>query len=364
MNPLLKSFLFSLDPETAHNFVKQSACVLPLKSWSKKNRVRSPLLKVERDGLTFENPIGLAAGFDKTAESLKLIHALGFGFAELGSVSLMPCEGNTKPRIFRLLEDESLINWMGLPNPGIEDFLKNLKSNKTGLPVGINIVKTPDFAYDDLNEPIKDGIEDFVEAYTFAMNAGDYHCLNLSCPNSGDARLFEAPELFKKLASEIGLARAGARKHIPLYIKISPDLGEKDLEKTLNIADNAGFDGVVVSNTTNKREGLKSQLTDEQMSRGGLSGQALRKRSAGQLKRVRKILGPDKTLISVGGISTFDDVLSRLSAGAHMVQIYTGLIYGGTDLICKLNSKLKDYCASQGVKNYSELIGQKLLQKQ
>ena len=356
----LKTLLFNLDPETAHDVVKRLACLLPHSLLRKQNQIQSPVLKLRWQNLNFNNPIGLAAGFDKEAKALPLIESLGFGFVELGSVSYTPCEGNPKPRIFRLVKDEALINWMGLPNPGIETFLENLKHSTSQLPRGISLVKTPDMAFELQKITAKNGIDDFVDSYTMAHNQADYICLNLSCPNSGEAKLFEAPQEFQTLAREISLARTSLLSTTPLFVKISPALEKADLHKTVELALKYNFDGFVVSNTTTTRPNLKSSLKAEQKKRGGLSGRPLLKLANAQLKLVYDMVGKEKLIMGVGGVHDLPSLLSKLQNGASCVQVYTGLIYGGMSFVRNLNLELLQFCEKRGVKNYLELVGQKL----
>lgn len=360
MTDWLKTLLFSLEPETAHQFAKKLSCVLPHSVLRRQNQIQSPVLKMHWQNLSFSNPIGLAAGFDKEASALQLIETLGFGFVELGSVSYAPCDGNTKPRIFRLLEDEALINWMGLPNPGIEKFLENLHKQHSQLPRGISLVKTPDMAFAAQKRAVKNGIDDFVDSFTLAHNQADYICLNLSCPNSGEAKLFEDPNQFAALAREISLARTSLTSETPLFIKISPMLAPADLQKTVELALKYNFDGFVVSNTLTSRPELKTTLSAEQKKRGGLSGKPVLTAANAQLKRVYEIVGREKCIMGVGGIHDLESLLSKLQNGASCFQVYTGLIYGGFSFVRDLNRGLVAYCEKRGVKHYSELIGQKI----
>ncbi len=360
MTDWLKTLLFTLEPETAHQLVKKLSCLLPHSLLRRQNQVQSSVLSMRLQNLNFTNPIGLAAGFDKDATALNFIETLGFGFVELGSVSYAPCDGNEKPRIFRLLDDEALINWMGLPNPGIEKFLANLQKNRSKLPHGISLVKTPDMAFALQKLAPKNGIDDFVDSFTLAHNKANYICLNLSCPNSGEAKLFEDPSQFATLAREISLARTSLNSETPVFIKISPMLTADNVQKTVELALKYNFDGFVVSNTTTARPEFKTDLTAEQKKRGGLSGRPLLPAANTQLKRVYEIVGREKCIMGVGGIHDLPSLLSKLQNGASCFQVYTGLIYGGITFVRDLNRGLLEFCEKRGVKHYSELIGQKL----
>lgn len=361
MTNWLKPLLFCLDPEKAHNYVKKITQYVPLSAWGINNQVVAPELSFSWQGLEFKNPLGLAAGFDKTSESLRLIEQLGFGFAELGSVSYWPCSGHPEPRIFRLPQDEALINWMGLPNPGAEQFLKHLKKSPHHLPRGVSLVKTPDFVFSQSSLKPKNGIDDFVDSYSVLHKDADYICFNLSCPNSGESHFFEHPDLFQSLASEISLTRNSLQSQTPILIKISPSLDSTLLKRTVELALKYDFDGFVVSNTTAERPALSTSLSNELKKRGGLSGRPLLKLANEQQKRVFEIVGRKKLIIGVGGVADLPSLLSKFENGASLVQIYTGLVYGGLRFVRDLNRGLREFCEKQGLKNYQDLVGKKIL---
>lgn len=344
---LLKKILFLFDPETAHNLVKELSKTIPVSAIKRWTHVADACLIAKMGSLQMSNPIGLAAGFDKNAEMLDLIHALDFGHAEIGSVTAIPSPGNPKPRIFRLLKDESLINWMGLPNEGASKILERLKKNPPPLPIGINIAKTP--GHTDA------AVADYVTTYTTLATHGDYVVFNLSCPNTEDGKTFEDPVFFAELAGEIKRARQKLGQQKPHLIKISPDLNESGTENLVTLALKNGMDGFVVSNTTKKRTGLVSNLTSDLKSRGGLSGRGLKNLADKQLAVVRQMAGPKAHLIGVGGILEFDDLVKKLHLGANLVQIYTGFIYRGPFFVRDLNLELLRLCQKLALKHYSEL---------
>lgn len=359
MYSLLKRALFLLGPETAHDAVKALSKLAPLGAIKSFTCVTHPALESRIGATLLKNPIGLAAGFDKNAEMLPFLEALGFGFVELGSVTALPCLGTPKPRIARLSADESLINWMGLPNVGADAFAKRVQSRSTNVPIGINIAKTPDFAYNDASNKPKDGIVDFLETYEKLSRFGHYTVFNLSCPNTGETRSFEDLGLFTELGSAIADLNAKLEDLKPVYLKISPDLDTNSLTKLVETACDIGFDGFVVSNTTKQRPPLKTTLTGELRNRGGLSGRALSALSLAQLTRVREIMDRKRTLIAVGGIMSFEDLVERFRAGADLCQIYTGLIYNGPLFVKDLNAKLAGLCEKRGYKNYRDLAAEK-----
>ncbi|MDO8518932.1 MAG: quinone-dependent dihydroorotate dehydrogenase, partial [Deltaproteobacteria bacterium] len=321
MYSLFKKLLFTLDPETTHNLAKRAAPILPLLGCKS---ISSPVLKASIGGTKLENPIGLAAGFDKNGNMLGLASALGFGFTEIGSVTSIPCKGNPRPRIFRLPKDESIINRMGLPNQGADAVAKRLAKTKDKIPYGINIAKTPD----NYSPPYRSGIEDFLATFDKLKDFGKYIVFNLSCPNTAGGKTFEEPEVFKKLAKSVADVRKKMAAPKPILIKISPDLEEKKLFALVESACSFGFDGFVMTNTTLKRPNLKTgPFTVGKMGVGGLSGGALAKKADEQLSAVHQ-MAPDKILIGVGGIINFEGLLNKLSRGASLFQIYTGLVYG------------------------------------
>lgn len=346
-----------MDPETAHHAVKAVAKTAPTAMIRALAGFEHPTLAAKLGDTNLKNPIGLAAGFDKNGEMISFLEALGFGFLELGSVTALPCRGNPKPRIFRLPADESLINWMGLPNVGADEFAKNFKNRKAKIPCGLNIAKTPDFAFEAAKRKPKTGVEDFLETYAKLAGLGHYTVFNLSCPNTGESVLFESPELFPVLGREIVQANHRLKDKKPVLLKLSPDLWEKDLAKVVETALKLGFDGFVVANTTRSRAGLKTPITGEIKDRGGLSGRGLKKAANAQLARVYNITGKNAILIAVGGIMSFDDLLEKFALGASLCQIYTGLIYNGPFFVKELNRKLAAFCEDNDLQSYRELVG-------
>lgn len=357
MYRLLKPILFSFDPETAHNAIKKLSLVAP-KSWLRSLTFVKSLRLVSSIGeKPLSNPIGLAAGFDKNGEIIDFMGSLGFGFLEIGSITAKPCAGNERPRIFRLPNEQSLINRMGLPNLGASVIAKKFaqkKINKFSFPLGMNIAKTPDFVK---KEEKIDGIDDFLQTFAKLHSYGAYIVFNLSCPNTDDGIHFEDPRIFKDLAKAVYSERKSFSVTKPVLIKISPDLNKKSLTQTVELACDYGFDGFVVSNTTLNRGALK---TPDPIEKGGLSGKGLTKLANAQLKQVYEIVGRKKLIIGVGGIMSFEDLKVKLSLGASLFQIYTGLIYQGPFFVKELNQKLDQFCEREGVKNYQELIGEPL----
>lgn len=357
MYSLLRNFLFSLHPEFAHDLVKSTSPVIPKFLLSKLTHFESPRLHCSVGKQALLNPIGLAAGFDKNGGLVNFLEAIGFGYLELGSVTALPCDGNPKPRIFRLPLDQSLINRMGLPNIGAQKFETQFAKLKPAIPIGINISKTPNFAQPEKKLSVED---DYITTFRNVHRFASYIVLNLSCPNSGESKLLEDPTEFLPLAKAIAKEREISKFKNPLLIKISPDLDKPSLHKLVDLACKYDFDGFVLTNTTTQRplkRTLQKKILD--IGRGGLSGQALREMSNSQLHMVFDIVGRNKLLIGVGGIMGFEDLLQKLKCGASLFQVYTGFIYNGPLFVKQLNQQLDAHCKKLGVKNYMELVGEK-----
>lgn len=352
----IKKILFLLDPEVAHDIIKKLAPLLANPLTRKLTRVENLTLSAKIGAVPLKNPIGLAAGFDKNGDVLPLMEALGFGFAELGSVTAEPCVGNAKPRVLRLPDDESLINFMGLPNVGAQVFAEKMRATPVSIPYGVNIAKTP--ACVKCETGGTSDIADFLKSFELLHAFGLYTTLNLSCPNTGDTKTFEDPGLFKELATAIMHSKKSQNSHQPIFLKLSPDLEDDKLTSLVESACDFGFDGFVISNTTRTRPHLQTTLTEPWLTRGGLSGRALAPLSNALLKKVFQRVGRRKTLVAVGGIRDCHDLLTKLSLGAELFQIYTGLIYQGPFFVRHLLQGLVQHCETRGVKNYQDLIGE------
>jgi dihydroorotate dehydrogenase len=314
-----QKLLFSFDPETAHGMsIAALRCGLPVGAGGP----RDPRLKISLCGLDFPNPLGMAAGYDKNAEVPDALLGLGFGFAEVGTITPLPQPGNPKPRIFRLTADEAVINRLGFNNEGHAAAEKRLAARK-GKPgiVGVNIGANKDSA---------DRIADYERGVArFAPYAG-YLTVNISSPNTPGLRNMQAREQLGELLSRVMAARALAPAQPPIFLKIAPDLVEAELEDIAAEIAEKKIDGVIVSNTTLARTGLRSSGSVNET--GGLSGKPLFERSTAVLARMRKLLGPKIAIIGVGGVDSTETALEKIRAGADLVQLYTGMIYAGPAL--------------------------------
>lgn len=332
---LVKPLLFRLDPEDAHNLLfrnlrrlQQSQRFLQFtQRMLGHHSASSGKLARRCSGLSFPNPVGLAAGFDKNAELIPSLTAAGFGFLEIGSITAHPHGGNPKPRMFRLPEDQALINRMGLNNKGAEHIMQQLRRYhySSPIPLGVNIAKTP-LSYNSTDE----SIQDYVDSYKIAVKGSDYITLNISCPNTGDGKSFEEVSLFETLLRAIQPHRPA---NSPLFVKFSSDTENSRLCELLEVAEAFEINGYVAVNTSNRRSGLKS--SEEQLSRigrGGLSGKPLAETAISRIQLIRRQTRPERTLISVGGIMNPEDARMRLETGADLIQLYTGLVYEGPQL--------------------------------
>ncbi|MEZ0311358.1 MAG: quinone-dependent dihydroorotate dehydrogenase [Myxococcota bacterium] len=297
-------------------------------------------------GLTFVNPIGLAAGFDKNAEVIDPVLQQGFGFVEVGSVTPKAQSGNPKPRMFRALEDRGVINRLGFNNHGIERVARRLEerlaspSRMPGI-VGLNLGKNKD-------QP--DAIADYVAGIERGRDLADYLVINISSPNTPGLRALQSREALTSLVAATRLA-ADTK---PLLVKIAPDLVDDELRDICEVVLEHRIDGLICGNTTLSRDGLKSRTREEQ---GGLSGEPLFTRSTAVLKRVYELTEGRLPLIGVGGVSTGEQAYAKLRAGASLVQLYTGLVYGGIGLARRIAQELSRIMEKQGVTSVAEVVG-------
>lgn len=327
--PLIKPLLFHQDPEQAHDLVLKAL------EWTSRHRpllqllaalyqLRDPRLETEAFGLRFPNPIGLAAGLDKNARAVPAWAALGFGFVEVGSVTAQAQPGNPKPRLFRLPQDEALINRMGFNNEGAAAVAQRLQAlrqaqQKPGIPLGINLGKSK-------STPLELAPQDYLHSLRTLWEHGDYFALNVSSPNTPGLRQLQDRERLEELLASITAFVRSQSVPKPILLKIAPDLSEEQMDQILELAAQYAISGIIATNTTLSREGLSAAPGES----GGLSGRPLRARA---LELLRYLSAHTRLpLISVGGIFTPADALERLEHGATLVQVYTGLIYQGPAL--------------------------------
>jgi len=336
---IIRKILFKFDPEAVHYFTFDAIKLVSkipfipalIRSIFQLNH---PNLERELFGLRFKNPVGLAAGFDKNAVLYNELANFGFGFIEIGTVTPKAQEGNPKKRLFRLQEDKGIINRMGFNNEGIEAVIKNLKKNKGQVIIGGNIGKNTTTSPENYTE-------DYCEVFKSLHPYVDYFVLNVSCPNVGShAKLNDKDYLIELITAckELNLEEKSQK---PILLKIAPDLNTIQLDEIIELVNETNIDGVIASNTSTSREGLKA--SKEQLAKigpGGLSGQPVKNKSTEVIQYLADTSHKSFPIIGVGGIHSEKDALEKIKAGADLVQVYTGFIYEGPSLIKRINKAI------------------------
>lgn len=339
MYRLIKPILFLLSPEKAHRF-----SVSMLKAFMRlpglKGLVRGAFtlkgaaLERELFGLKFPNPVGLAAGFDKDAELFDELGCFGFGFIEVGTVTPKPQPGNPKPRLFRLPQDESLINRMGFNNHGVEVMAARLKKRKPGLIVGGNIGKNK-------LTPNESAVLDYEICFHALHDHVDYFVVNVSSPNTPGLRELQEKGPLTALLKRLKELDAAKKVHRPILLKIAPDLGNEQLDEIVEIILETKTDGLIATNTTISREGLQTPASEvEAIGNGGLSGRSVTARSSEVIRYIAERSNKAFPIIGVGGIHSPEDAIEKLEAGADLIQVYSGFIYEGPGLVKRINKAL------------------------
>ena len=336
---LIKPIFFLFSPETIHHIVfamvKFSARI-PLKMWTWKKMfcLENDRLKREVFGLTFDNPVGLAAGFDKDAKLYNELAAFGFGFIEIGTLTPKGQPGNPKPRLFRLLQDEALINRMGFNNGGVEEAVERLKKRNTQIMIGGNIGKNK-------VTPNEDATRDYEISFEALFSYVDYFVVNVSSPNTPGLRELQDKEPLTKLLMRLQELNTAKESRKPILLKIAPDLTDAQLDDIIAIVQDSKIDGVIATNTTIDRSMLTTDQNDvEAIGNGGLSGKPLKARSTDVIRYLSKKSNKAFPIIGVGGIHSAEDAIEKLEAGASLVQLYTGFIYEGPALIKRINKAI------------------------
>ncbi|NER16050.1 quinone-dependent dihydroorotate dehydrogenase [Spongiivirga citrea] len=333
---LIKPILFQFDPEKVHYFtfsLIRFVCRIPGFKWLFRNfyKVENPKLKRELFGLSFDNPVGLAAGFDKDAKLYNELSNFGFGFIEIGTLTPQPQDGNPKKRLFRLKTDSAIINRMGFNNGGVEDAVKRLRKNK-GVLIGGNIGKNK-------VTPNDEAVNDYTICFNALYEHVDYFVVNVSSPNTPNLRELQDKEPLTKLLNTLQELNKTKEKTKPILLKIAPDLTDEQLLDIIDIVQETKIAGVIATNTTISRKGLRSPitLTNE---KGGLSGKPLTNRSTEVIRFLAEKSNKAFPIIGVGGIHSAEDALEKLEAGADLLQLYTGFIYEGPRLINSINKAI------------------------
>ncbi len=345
---LARQLLFSLDPEVAHELTLHALAGTqgtPLQLAYSQCRIEDP---VQLAGLSFPNRVGLAAGLDKNARCIDALGAMGFGSIEVGTVTPMPQSGNPKPRLFRLPESTALINRLGFNNEGLDAFIANVKKSRRhrqgqvkpgAMLLGLNIGK-------NAVTPIERAADDYLSALTGVYPYADYVAINISSPNTKNLRTLQSDEALDQLLAALAARREVlAQQHgkrTPLFVKIAPDLEPAQVQAIATTLKAHGMDGVIATNTTLARDAVQGQSHSTEA--GGLSGAPLLLPSNRVIAQLRAALGLNYPIIGVGGIMSAADAVSKIKAGANLVQIYTGLIYHGPSLVQEAAALIKKTC--------------------
>ncbi len=336
---IIRPILFLFNPETIHHLI-----IFKLKLLFKIPGVYSLISfifhtrtkPVELFGIQFPNKVGLAAGFDKNAELVHELSAFGFGHIEIGTITPKPQTGNPKPRLFRLVKDNALINRMGFNNVGVDQAIIHLKKlKKKNVIIGGNIGK-------NTSTPNDKAVDDYLLCFEKLYDYVDYFVVNVSCPNISNMHHLQDKDELKKILSQLIVCRENQKKYKPILLKISPDLNTYQIDDTIAIIEELGIDGLVVTNTTVRRDNLMTDVsTIKAIGNGGLSGRPLTQRSTEMIRYISQKTNHRIPIIGVGGIMSDKDAYEKMEAGASLVQIYTGFIYEGPFLVKRINRRLQ-----------------------
>ena len=357
---LLRPLLFKLPPETAHEFALH-ALSLGLRPGALRRLAAAraggaQFGDLRRFGLSFRNPVGLAAGFDKNGLVARQLAALGFGFVEVGTVTRLPQPGNPRPRLFRLPLDRALVNRQGFNNEGADALALRLVRGRPDCVLGVNIGKSRVV-------PVEEAAEDYLASFEAVRLHADYVTVNVSSPNTPGLRELQRADLLASLLGALQgrnreLAEAEGRTPLPLLVKVAPDLGAGELEMIVAAARGAGVSGIIATNTTTSREGLR---TDPHRvaacGEGGLSGAPLRQRSTRVVAALRLLTRGALEIVGVGGIFSAEDAWEKVCAGASLVQLYTGFVYEGFGVVRRINEGLAALLEREGFRTLDEAVG-------
>mgnify|MGYP003923262461 CR=1 FL=1 len=341
----IRSLIFKLDPETAHDLaIKSLKFNFIYKNKIKKNKS----IETEIFGKKIPNPIGIAAGFDKDAEVYNSLFKLGFGFVEVGTVTPINQYGNPKPRIFRLEEDEALINRLGFNSSGSEKVRSRIISNSPKGLFGINIGP---------NKDTNNKEEDYLIGLRKFYNLADYLTINISSPNTENLRSFHNEDELSKLLDLLEKEKKILKTNIPIVVKISPDIKDENINIIAELLLKHNVEAVIISNSTDRNRENLSNIN--KLEKGGLSGKPLEKKSNELINKFYKILKNKIKIIGVGGVDSGQSVYQKIINGASLVQLYTGMIYKGPSIVSKVNEELINILENERVKNISDIVGSK-----
>tara|TARA_B100001245_G_scaffold189547_1_gene147705 strand:+ start:301 stop:1341 length:1041 start_codon:yes stop_codon:yes gene_type:complete len=339
----LRSLIFKFDPELAHNL----AIKVLRYNYVPYNKIPvNNLIETEIFGKKISNPVGLAAGFDKDAEVYNSLFKLGFGFVEVGTITPLKQYGNPKPRVFRLEEDEALINRLGFNNLGADTVSSRIKSSPPSGLFGINIGP---------NKDTKNRVEDYLIGLRKFYNLADYLTINISSPNTENLRSFHNENELNELLSEIENEKKILKTNVPIAVKVSPDINNENIEKISELLLKYNISTAIISNSTDRnRENLKNI---NKLEKGGLSGKPLEIKTNLLINKFFKILKTKIKIIGVGGVDSGRSAYEKIINGASLIQLYTGMVYKGPNIASKISKELIEITKNHGVKNISELVG-------
>lgn len=354
---IIRPVLFKIPTETAHelglNVLRFGLGSEFLQKQFAKKYACNEFGELKRFGLTFKNPFGIAAGFDKNAVVANQLAALGFGFVEVGTVTFHAQPGNKKPRLFRLPEDRALINRAGFNNNGAAKLVERLKKSRPRCVVGVNIGKSKIV-------PVENAAEDYLKSFDLAHDVADYIAVNVSSPNTPNLRELQKAESLEKLLSALQ-NRNQEKSAKPLLVKIAPDLSENEIEAIADICLKLNLSGIIAANTTISRENLKTGKREvEKIGAGGLSGKPLRENSNRVIRQIYKYTKGKMPIIGVGGIFTAEDAFEKIAAGACLIQAYTGFVYQGATFARDINSGLAKILREKSFRTLDEAVGSDL----
>jgi dihydroorotate dehydrogenase len=357
---ILRPLLFRLPPETAHELALHSLSTLLSPRWARSFVERQlavePFPEIQRFGLKFPNPLGIAAGFDKNGVATDALSALGFGFVEVGTVTHLAQPGNPKPRLFRLPEDRALINRQGFNNHGAASLAQRLSKRRPDCVLGVNIGKSRAVE-------LEDATADYLASFEVVHPFADYIAINVSSPNTPNLRELQRADALEALLNSLQtrnheLASAQQTKPKPLLVKIAPDLDPGDLEAIAGVAQRTNLAGIIATNTTTSRDNLSTDAADvSAFGNGGLSGSPLRNRSTEVIAELYRLTKGNLPIIGVGGIFTAEDAWEKIRAGASLLQLYTGFVYQGWGVARDINNDLKRIMDKEGVKHLDQAVG-------
>lgn len=351
---IIKPVLFRMPPETAHEFGLEALKIGLGSKFLQKNFTEkfscNEFGELKRFGLSFKNPFGIAAGFDKNAVAANQLAAIGFGFVEVGTVTFHPQPGNEKPRLFRLPQDKALINRAGFNNEGTAAAVERLKKSRPTCVLGVNIGKSKIV-------PVEEATEDYLKSFELVHPVADYIAVNVSSPNTPNLRQLQKAESLEELLS--ALQKRNEELTVkPLLVKIAPDLTEGEIEAIVDVSLKLNLAGIIATNTTIGRDNLKtSQAEIEKIGQGGLSGEPLQNRSNEVISKIYKYSKGKLPIIGVGGIFTPEDAFEKIASGACLIQAYTGFVYHGITFARDINFGLAKILKEKGFNSLDESVG-------